>query len=453
MSSFKDNIQKAIKFLTVDLFNNNFQHLGRFSRWGISILETTYLSVKKIIEEKDQVRASALTYYSILSIVPVFAMVFGIAKGFGIQKTLREQLLQQFSGQETVLKNVIDFADNLLKNTNGGLIAGIGIVLLLYSVYSLMQNIESSFNSIWQVKEGRTIYQSLKDYFFVFLFAPIGLVLSSSITVFISAQMQTVLHYIGMKDTIGWLVDFLFNLTPYIIISLVFTFLYSMMPNTKVKLSAAFIAGIIAGTAFQVVQYFYIEFQVGVSRANAIYGSFAALPLFFIWLQISWFIVIIGAQLSFAIQNKEQYKFKDKINNLSERHKKVIAVFILSHIVKNFIDGKKPLSSNQISDELHLPFMVVKSTLYRLEHIGLLYQIIDSETSINAWIPAKIATEIKLSDAINAWDNSGEESIYGDYENHRMTQLETDLKNIQRLFITADEQMANLPANKYLKDI
>ncbi|MDD5011559.1 MAG: YihY/virulence factor BrkB family protein, partial [Phycisphaerae bacterium] len=243
------------------------------------------LSVRGFHENKCKFKASALTYFSLLSMVPIIALMFGIAKGFGLQKQVEEQLLARMQGQEEVITKIIEFSNVMLDNTSGGLIAGVGVTFLFWAIIKVLSNIENSFNDIWGVIKPRSLGRKFSDYISMILVCPILLAISSSVTVFVSGQVKSVMVKMPILENFGLAFWLPLKMLPYVTIWVVFTFLFSFMPNTKVKFKSALIGGIVAGTIFQIAQWVYITFQIGAAKYGAIYGSFAAMPLFLIWLQ------------------------------------------------------------------------------------------------------------------------------------------------------------------------
>ncbi|PLX13185.1 MAG: YihY/virulence factor BrkB family protein, partial [Marinilabiliales bacterium] len=302
-------LHKVLEFVKKDIWRISFKNMPIYHVFLLKTLRILLLAFRGYDEDKVSLRSSALTFYSMLSVVPVAAMVIGISIIAGIEKNLINYLNQQFAGHQEILDYIISFAHSFLENTRGGLIAGIGFVILLWSVMKVFSNIESSFNAIWQVRQARNWFRKFSDYIAMLIVAPILLVSSSSATVFISTMLKQLAAESAFVGMLSPLLFFFIKLIPYVLVWLLLTMIFMVMPNTKVSFKSAFVAGIISGTAFVFIQWVYIHFQVGVSKYNAIYGSFAALPLFLIWLQMSWLIVLFGAEISFAVQNVEKYEF------------------------------------------------------------------------------------------------------------------------------------------------
>jgi len=335
-------ITRAINFVTVDIWRIRLEDLPFGKSFLIKQLRIFLLTVRGFDEDKCFTRASSLTFYTLLSIVPVAAILFAVAKGFGFESRLKRELFERFSGdaQQEVLWKVFDFAESMLQATKGGVMAGIGLVILFWSVINVLSQIEASLNDIWEIKESRTWGRKFSDYLAVMLISPILVLVSSSVTVFITTQITQLTHQIKLLGAISPLIFLSFKLIPYVLIWILFTIIYVLMPNTKVNLKSGLVAGIIAGTIFQIVQWGYISFQIGTAKYNAIYGSFAALPLFLMWVQISWWVVLFGAELSFANQNIGTYEYEPDSNKVSPGFKKVLTLQIAHLLIKNFASGQ-----------------------------------------------------------------------------------------------------------------
>jgi membrane protein len=403
------------------------------------------ISIRGFREHRIQLRASALTYYSLLSIVPVAAMVFGIAKGFGFDDRLENELRNQFSEREEmaeVLDYILEFANSMLDNINGGIIAGIGLVFLIWSVMKLLGNIENSFNVIWQIRRPRPFFRKFSDYLSMMLIAPILFFLSSTIAVFLSkiAGSESVL---GLH--IGPLLIFMVKLMPYLLILFLFTLLYVIMPNTKVIFKNGLGAGLIAGIIFQITQFLYIYFQVGVGRYGAIYGSFLALPLFLIWLQISWLIVLLGAEMSFAFQNLEKYEFEAEALHVSPYNRRLLTYLLMYSVIKKFEMGEKPFTSSKLSHELGIPVRLIRDIIFDLLDGRLLVEAATDSPKETAYVPALDINQITVSMIIEKLDMRGDDRLIAE----ETKQLKVFANVQQSLFETIHKS----PANKLLKDL
>lgn len=267
------------------------------------IYHKLYLTVRFFTEKRVMTQASALTYSTLLAIVPIFAVVFAIARGFGYNKYIEMWFRELLSSQPQVADVMVGFVNSYLVHTKSGIFLGVGLIFMLYTVLMLVNNVEETFNKIWQVNNSRPIIRSFANYLATFFLFPIIIVVSTGLSIF----METVADSMVDFTLLGPVIHKLLNFSPYMLMSLLFVLLYVYMPNTEVRFSCAIVPGILAGIAMQVLQIVYIHSQIWVTGYNAIYGSFAALPLFMLWVQISWTICLFGAQLTYTNQNLNRF--------------------------------------------------------------------------------------------------------------------------------------------------
>ncbi len=404
-------LSKFLNYVKTDIWRMRLKNYPPTQSFLIRQLRIIVLATRGFIENQCKYRASALTFYSLLSIVPVLAMIFGISKGFGFEKKVETQILQSLQGQEEVATRVINFANSLLANASGGFIAGVGVIILFWTIISVLSNIETAFNGIWGVKKPRTIGRKFSDYLSIMLICPFLLVVSSSATVAISSQARILIEKLGFLGDSSAILLFGLKLLPYLAIWITFTFVFIFMPNTKVKLTSGILAGIVAGTIFQLAQWVYVNFQIGAARYGAIYGSFAALPLFLLWLQISWYVVLFGAELSFAHQNVDTYEFEQDCLSVSYSFKILLSLLIASLLVKNFCKAQKPLDDEQISHILDIPIRLVRQILYELTESRVISEVKLHEEKDIAYQPACDVEQLTLKYVIDSLEHRGNTDI------------------------------------------
>lgn len=359
------------------------------------------------MDDKVQLRASALTFYSLLAVVPLAAIAFAIAKGFGLDHELQKELVKNFQSQQEVLNWLLMNARNALNATNGVYIAGIGVLILVWSVMSLLNQIESSFNHIWQIRSSRPWYRKFTDYLTIMMIAPVFLILSGSLTVFIKTKLGDYMSASTILDSFKWIVGLLVRITPYLLNWFVLTSLFIIMPNTKVKFRSALVAGLLAGTFLQLLQWFYIDLQFTISKLSTIYGSFAAIPLFIIWMQSSWIVVLIGAEISFANQNVSRYEFESEALNISNYQKRALTIMIMHLIIVNFAAGESPIGSETISTKLKIPVRLVRDIVQDLNAVGLVSMIHSDDTKERLYQPAMDINSLTISFVISRLDKKG----------------------------------------------
>jgi len=404
-------IADTVHFLKGDVWRLHLQTMPLFKRIGVGLVRIALLVGRGYREDQCILRASALTYYTMLSIVPVAALVFGIAKGFGFQKLLEAQLYENFPGQEAVIARVMDFALTLLNSTRGGVIAGIGLALLFWAVIKVMIHIEASFNHIWQVHRSRSLIRKFTDYIAIMLLSPLLVLMQSSATVFITTQLTDMANRVRLIGYFSPLIFFSFKLIPYFLVWILFTLVYMVMPNTRVRLGAGLLAGLVAGTGYQLLQWVYITFQVGAARYNAIYGSFAALPLFLVWLQVSWIIVLFGAEIAFAVQHVQQYEYAPDTRRSSFRYRQRVALGIAQLIVQRFDQGGSPLTASQIAAELGLPRVLAGRVLDELVDSRILATVPGDDEDDPAFLPARDVEHFTITYILEALEARGIDDI------------------------------------------
>lgn len=416
------------KYIKEDVWLVSEKKLSPLNYIAVKTLKIILLSVQGFKNDLCQLRASALTLYTLLSIVPVIALLFGIAKGFGFEKKLEQQLLEQASEQDSMMLQLIEFSQNMLLSTKGGVVAGIGIVVLFWTVIKVIGNIEESFNHIWKIKKHRPMARKLSDYLSLMMLAPVLLIASSSLTVFVKTQITWLVEVIHLPAFGTKVVLYTLSYSPLVIMSLLFTFIFLFMPNQKISLRAGAIAGVATGIMYQIVQWAYLTLQIGASSYNAIYGSFAALPLFLVWLQLGWVVVLFGCEISFFVHNFESYRHNEKFSNLSFSLKKNITLQVCHNIVMRFAIGEKASNAEHISSELVLPVSVVQNSLSALIDSSLIVELKVLEGEEVVYQPAQDINKITVKTVINALEITGLNTVPGmkGYEQFSMLNVTVD---------------------------
>ena len=440
-------LSKLIRFLKTDIWRIRLKNYPRSKSFFLRQLRIIVLAVRGFAEDKCKFRASALTFYSLLSVVPVIAMMFGIAKGFGLEERVKAEIMLKMQTEEQmkVAEKIIKFANSLLEEASGTFIAGVGVAFLFWAIIKLLSNIENSFNDIWGVKTPRSISRKFSDYLSVMLVCPFLLVMASSITVFVSSQVRVIIEKFDIFNVLGPLVFVLLKLLPYCTIWIAFTFVFIFMPNTKVKFKYGLLAGVVAGTIFQIAQWVYINFQIGAAKYGAIYGSFAALPLFLLWLQISWLVVLFGAELSFAHQNVETYEFEQDCLSASYSFKKLLALLITHLLVKNFCKAEQASDAEKISHTLEIPIRLVRQILFELVESGVLSQVKKGDNRDVAYQPAVDVGKLTVKYVVESLEQRGNSTI--------PVGQRSELEKLSDCLNTFADDIEKSPANILLKDL
>ncbi len=438
-------VQKVIRYFTRDIWRFHSKKLHGSRSFFIRAARIIILSFREFANDQCSLRASALTFYSLLSIVPVFAMAFGVAKGFGMDKLLQEKLIENMQGQQEILNRIIEFSENMLVNTKGGVIAGIGLVLLFWTVIQVLSNIEKSFNHIWGITKHRSLGQKFTDYLALMLIAPVFFIAASSATVFIVSQITLITEKITILGPIGPVILAALKLLPFAVFWGLLTFLYIFLPNGKIQFSSALLGGMIAGAIYNLVQWAYIHFQIGASNAGAVYGTFAALPLFLVWLQTSWLIVLYGAEIAFAHQNEDRFEFEQDCRSASYEFKRLLALRMTEVCVKRFVDGQPPISIEEMAEQVGAPIRLTRELMDLLVLSNVLTLAQTGDERAKHYQPARDVAEMTVQFVIDQIEKTGTQDI--------PIEETTELAALRESMRAFDRATSALPENFTLKDL
>ncbi|MEA5129477.1 MAG: YihY/virulence factor BrkB family protein [Proteiniphilum sp.] len=473
-------IKQLIHFLTYGIWRQNPETLSGKKNILYDAIKTIILTVRNVQELDIAASARSLTYRTLLSIVPLLAIIFAIARGFGIENIMESSIFNFMLGnkpsEEVVIaapgsgadstiavvsgagavdpankanetvpmepafstgisdeegasaegrtREILDLLFQIIENSleeakGGGVFAGIGILLFLYTILVLFNDIERNLNKIWQVSKGRGIGRKVTDYTAMVLFMPVFFILVNALNILSYPQNDTLKIIYILYPFIPRLLD----IVPFVVIILLFTSLYKFLPHTKVKFMNALIAGIVAGTAFQFFQMLYLSGQMWITRYNAIYGTFAAIPLMLLWIQMSWFIVLIGAEVSYAAQNVRKFSFEKETRNISRRYRDFFTLMIASEIVQRFADEKPPLTADQISVRCKVPGRLTNDILDQLVELNIISVTPSAgDDRVPAFQPAMDISLITVGRLVSELDVQGSEDflidIDDDYQEH-----------------------------------
>jgi membrane protein len=320
-------------------------------------------------------------------------------RGFGFDEQLWSWIYDKFPGEEAFIDNYLrEFIEKTLVHTRGGVIAAVGMAVLFWAVIRVFTTVEDSFNNIWEVKQSRSIARMLSDYLSVVIVAPILLVSMAALTGYVRTLLDPWVW--------GWLLNLAFAFAELLLMGLLFAFIYWVMPNTRVKFKGAMIAGVIAGTIFWAFSQAYFALQGSLSSNNTIYGTFAAVPLLLFWVQTSWLIVLIGAELSFAYQNIDRYGLEQQAVMMNVTTKRKILVAAMAVIARHFTKGGGAVTSEQIATELELPVRSIREVVYELEQSGLVVAVkTEHDVKSQSYMPARDVHALTVFDVINSVEN------------------------------------------------
>jgi len=369
---------------------------------GTRIIKTVNLTLSAFFNSTLQTRSMSLTYSTVLSIVPAFALLVAIGRGFGLQDMLQTQLYNFFPSQSQGISTALKFVDSYLNSATQGVFVGVGIMMLLWTVISLLSSIEETFNSIWGIKISRTIYQKITDYISICLIIPVLMICSSGVSIFLSEMVQDKLdlHLLTPIVNIG------LEMVPLILCWLAFTLSYYLIPNTKVSFKYAAIAGALAALSFQILQMMFLSGQIYVSKYNAIYGSFSFLPLMLIWIQLSWLVLLTGCMITYSMQNVFTFNLmgnEDTISNIGWHN---VAIIIMAVTTQQFVNKERPLSQQEIAVQYYLPIRIVGRIIVKLRNAGLIYNV-NLDDGVMGITPAVEPDKLTVAEFLKTFDNVG----------------------------------------------
>ncbi|MCM1067353.1 MAG: YihY/virulence factor BrkB family protein [Muribaculaceae bacterium] len=343
--------------------------------WWLNILRTLNLSVNSFLNRDIQTQACAMTYRTLLAIVPALALLLAIGRGFGMQAVLQDELYKLFPAQRVAINYAINFVDSYLAQTSEGVILGVGIVVLLWTLISLLGNVEDSFNLIWGQKSSRSFWRKISDYTAILLILPVMMLCASGMSLLMSSTLRAIFHFGFLTPVIGWLLE----AAQWVMTCLIFTAAYLLVPNTKVKFKNALISGVMAGIGFLVLQWLFVTGTLYVTRYNAIYGSFAFLPLLLLWIQLVWVIVLAGAVICYSSQNVFAFNLDREVSAISDRYRAMVTLAIAAAITKRFVAGKRPATARDLMNTFELPARLVTGITDRLVTAGIFNRVLIPE--------------------------------------------------------------------------
>ncbi|OUN77494.1 hypothetical protein B5G09_06545 [Alistipes sp. An54] len=431
-------LRKLFTYFTDTIFREDINEWRNpVVRWLVQQYRLLFYTARGLVEHGTLVRSAALTFYTLMSLVPLLALVFAVVKGFGLADGLVENLYELFPQHPETVDYIVGFAENALARTQGGVVAAVGLVMLFWAVIRVFGSIENAFNNIWEVKVERSIARQWTDYIAVVMIVPVLWILANAVGNYIE-------QVLGLYDK--WYFTTLSRLASMVVIWTMFTLLYLIIPNARVRFQSALMAGIVAGTIFLLFQWGYVYVQRWMTSYNAVYGSFAALPLFLIWMQTSWEILLFGGELSFAYQNISRFAEERESLRISydQRRKVLLAVMIL--VARNFRDHGGTLPTDEIRKRLELPTRIVNDILFQLVQAGQLIAVRsgDGEREV-AFAPAHDLSSITVYGILEAVERTGQTTL--DLEQT------PELARMNREVETLKEEVLHSPNNVRLTDL
>lgn len=356
--------------------------------------------IKKALEGYKRANSglwvTSLCFYTILSLVPIFAILFSLGTWLGVADYFLIKLRDYSPLNEESINLLISFAQNFLENTRTGVLAGIGFLFLGWTLISMFSIIEKSFNDIWRVEKSRMFLRKITDYISFFILFPTLLVISSGVIKIISDKVG--IENLGLVIFIRFI--------PFLTLLFFFTTMYMLIPNTKVKFIPALIAAIFISMFFSGFQSLFILLQGMVNTYNKIYGSFSVIFIFLFWLKIMWFFIILGSHLCYFLQNRELHLFTSEVEEINFKAKEYSAVIVMKELIERYLNNLTPLTINEIVKKYGIPYEVVKYVLDVFIFDDLVGEI--GEKDEKSYVIIKNVEGITFKTIFNSLENYGE---------------------------------------------
>lgn len=388
-------MKKTRDFLSEGVWadGNNEKPASRKRRWLVRQARLVLYTARGVQQHNTVIRSAALTFFTLMSLVPVLALAFGIIKGFGLQGALESALYERFSDNAAIIGYVLSFVNQVIERTSGGIVAVSGLAVLIWAAARVFGNVENAFNIIWEVRKPRSITRRASTYAAVIFVMPLLVVL---LMILLSYVRSLIANYSAIPYSI------LYAIGSFVMLWLLFTVAYKAIPNTHVRFRFAASAGVVAAVAFSVFQLVYVSLQDGVSSYNIIYGSFAAIPLFLLWVQSSWQILLFGAELSFAFQNVDSYVQEQDAKNISIASRNRVMVGVMLSVLRSYANGSGGISSDEVAHELKLSVRLVRDVMRTLDDAGLVVPITsDRSQKTNVYVPARDMHCMRVGDVLS----------------------------------------------------
>lgn len=367
-----------------DLWRHSRAEIGdRHKRVWYKVLQTVILVVRGFRDKDLNVRANALTYSLLFAIVPIIAVMLAIARGFGFEQVIEMKLNQSFLGETNLVPTIMEWVDRYLETAQGGVFIGVGLVVLLWAVYSFFRMVETSFNEIWNVRQSRSFGRQFVNYLAILFLVPVLMIVTSGLSFLLGSAASNPLLLV-IEPLRRWTLRIL----PFVVASGIFTWMYIAIPNTKVHFVSAVVPGVLVGVLFQLIQMLSTYLMMFFTRTSVVYGAFAAIPLVLIWLHISCLLLIVGAELGFAIQNNEMFAYERDLLGMSRRYKDYVMLYLLTIIVHRFEADEVPLTAHELAQQNRLPIRLVLQLLSRLEEVRVVREVYVEDKEDTTYVPA-----------------------------------------------------------------
>jgi len=435
------NIKHVWRFISEDIWDIELSSLSWLRRFGINIIRVIHLVFTGFRENECPLHASALTYISLVSIVPILALGLSVLRGLGAGEVAEQKILQAISIMPQQFQNFVIDILTYVRNTNFTTLGGVGLVLLFVLVIQGLGRVEMSFNRVWGVSAPRPLLRKVTDYISILMVVPVLVIAATTINATLTSP--AIANFIQARMGFAqFLYPKLLSLTPLLVTWIAFAFLYKYVPNTKVRVLPAVTSGVLGGSFWIFWQWIYIRLQIGVSGYNAIYATLASVFIFLFWLYISWQIVLLGAEIGFALQNHSTYKMERRAHDASPQSKIMLALSVIANAGQSMISNAPQFEISSFARNHQVPVRLINEVVDKLVKAKLLTEVADGD---NRFVLAKVPDVIMIKDVINAIVQSG--------SSPQSLGLDHLDPGIQHILARADSGTAEALQNASVKDI
>jgi membrane protein len=450
-------LERALAFAREDIWRLELGTLPSPLAWLTRGARVALITVRGFFRDRCLNQAAALTYSTIFALPSVLAFAFAAAKGFNVYSKLKTGAIEPFldrtfgersSGVASELRAAVDQIFTYVETSDLSALGSVALVFVFYSVLKLLGAVEGSLNDIYGVKRARTLLRRVSDYLAIVVVAPIVLAVAMTLTAFLKSTGSAVLEHDAVRSAIGGgaalrSLELASKVLPLLAVWFGLTFVYLTLPNTRVRYGSALLGGVVAGTVWQAVQILHLDGQIQLARYNAIYSSFAAVPMLLLWIYLSWSVFLVGAELAFAHQNEAAFTSMARTGKVDQRYRERVAPRLAGRVTRAFLLGQRPPTTSELASQLAIAPRTVAQVLEALVHAGLL-----ARTSVgldDGFLPARDPASITVLDLLHALRREE-----GASEPPRLGRLD---ERVDRLLETLDEENARSLANHTLVEL
>jgi len=434
-------ILQRYEWFTSQIWDDDLRELSGVRRWIVVPIRMLIVLTRQLLQGQLNLRAMSLVYTTLLSVVPLLAVSFSVLKGFGVHNQIEPLLINFLAplGQRgyELSGNIIGFVENI----KVGVLGSLGLVFLLYTVVSLTQKVEASFNYVWQVERLRGFARRFSSYLSVILIGPVLVFTALGVTA--TAMNNSLVQQLMSVEPLGHLFFTVSKFIPYFLVIAAFSFIYMFIPNTRVRLLPAVVGGVVAGFLWQSSGWAFAAFIASSSRYTAIYSGFAIVILLLIWLYLNWFILLLGAQVAFYVQYPQYMTRKAVQLRLSNRLRERLALQIMFMVAEHHLKSRDPWTAEGLVHHLALPMQPIHHVLQLMVQAGFLSETADEPP---AYLPRRDIETITLADLYEVVRSAGE---------NRLLTLKSlpHLAEVERIMAEVQDAQATRLGNRTLRDL